>query len=850
MSQENGVSLRYALREFAKQLADNALDWTDRHGLPGAVTVRLEGTHTIVVANEGPGWNATPEERAQLLSLARGSMSSKLWRLLTRGAAGLGLQAIAGAVASGGGRIIIETCNLRIILRPRIEDGLTLVEEVIEIDKPTGTEIRVEIDPAYPADPDALSLANIAIRLARRANKPPRLERTSPHWFDTDALAGLLYAQPPQAKLRDVIVRFDGTSNRALQKDIDRRFGLGSSTRQFPRGRVSELLSLLQSSTKQVKPQRLGALGKEAWPAYCDGYGLGAGQYETGARQPLATIPFLVECWVRSTAGDSGSHFLPADEADVRINAITVNRSPALIYRSSNRRRGREVVLNLNSCTIPLSLPRAGFELVLNITAPHVPILSSGKLVDLTPLSEVLEKTIEQAVKRAWNSAKREAKLNSEPPSSFEAREPGQLHRILEDAVRDSEYSKEELTVLSADRDPYRLDTTKGHQAGQWLAEMVERFLAPEAQIHPRGLHYTLSSAGDVHTPDGKPYINNNKCWEWLEVKALKPARWLGYVPFERIVDERNASPEDFLPPYFEVRALRSGGESIIVPGPDKVLPCFTSPPWPILQPYRIIFIGEKASLRPVLLPIAQSVNGEVLLLTGESSDTRIYELAARCAKDPRPSVILYFSDFDPGGHQMPISVARKLQGLRDLRFPTLDIRLYPAALTLAQVLELELPSTPLKPTERRADRWREVMGHEQTEIDALAALQPEVLREIALAAVKPFFDSTLAERTQAAQSAWEAQSREQLSAHAGYAEAQLKIELALELLQQPLQQFSELQQSAAAILAELEPPPIELPPAAISGEPPAALFYSPEDFLTTSRRLREHKRLNETSQP
>jgi hypothetical protein len=62
--------------------------------------------------------------------------------------------------------------------------------------------------------------------------------------------------------------------------------------------------------------------------------------------------------------------------------------------------------------------------------------------------------------------------------------------------------------------------------------------------------------------------------------------------------------------------------------------------------------IGEKISLRPVLLPIAKEVGGELLLPTGETSDTMIAELAARCAIDPRLSVILYFSDFDPAGRQ------------------------------------------------------------------------------------------------------------------------------------------------------------------------------------------------------
>jgi hypothetical protein len=39
-------------------------------------------------------------------------------------------------------------------------------------------------------------------------------------------------------------------------------------------------------------------------------------------------------------------------------------------------------------------------------------------------------------------------------------------------------------------------------------------------------------------------------------------------------------------------------------------------------------------------------------------------------------------------------------------------------ALTYEQAVELKLPSTPLKATERRADKWRAHWGHEQTEVD------------------------------------------------------------------------------------------------------------------------------------
>ena len=84
----------------------------------------------------------------------------------------------------------------------------------------------------------------------------------------------------------------------------------------------------------------------------------------------------------------------------------------------------------------------------------------------------------------------------------------------------------------------------------------------------------------------------------------------------------------------------------------------------------------------------------------------------------------------------MAVSIGRKLQAFRDQLFPSLAFEVVPIALTEEQVRSLDLPSTPLKETEKRADRWREAHGGlEQTEVDALATLRPAVLREIIRAA-------------------------------------------------------------------------------------------------------------------
>jgi hypothetical protein len=136
-------------------------------------------------------------------------------------------------------------------------------------------------------------------------------------------------------------------------------------------------------------------------------------------------------------------------------------------------------------------------------------------------------------------------------------------------------------------------------------------------------------------------------------------------------------------------------------------------------QRYRLILITEKSSLRPILQPIAEHVGAELLAMTGESSHTRVAELAARADEDGLPAVVLYFSDHDPSGWQMPISVSRKLQALRDLLYPSLDIQVHRAALTAEQARELELPTTPLKESEKRGDNWKAKTGREQTELDA-----------------------------------------------------------------------------------------------------------------------------------
>jgi hypothetical protein len=180
----------------------------------------------------------------------------------------------------------------------------------------------------------------------------------------------------------------------------------------------------------------------------------------------------------------------------------------------------------------------------------------------------------------------------------------------------------------------------------------------------------------------------------------------------------------------------------------------------------RIQRYGEKASLLDVLDSIAMDYGADLYLPSGEISDTLLYTMAKHGDADARELVVITVADCDPGGHQMPVSIGRKLQALRDLCFPSLEFRVVPAALTVEQVKRLRLPSTPLKETEKRADKWRDAFGVEQTEIDALATLRPQELQRIVIDAIEPYYDDTLDRRVREARDACVAASQQALDDH------------------------------------------------------------------------------------
>ena len=430
----------------------------------------------------------------------------------------------------------------------------------------------------------------------------------------------------------------------------------------------------------------------------------------------------------------------------------------------------------------------------------------------------------------------------------------GALRQTLEKACAESGFGLGELTVLATPNDPFRVDTAAGHRDGEWLAVQASELGLGDRTIHLRGLHYVLVS-GQVIKPDGAPYMNTDRDWLWLQGGAAKAARWLGYVEFDQIVDARNNEPRVIEVERRDPLAWISPGRLYVeLPSADALEPRPVLVDFVGTQPFRLVLIGEKTSLEDVLAPIAAQHAADLYLPSGEPSDSMLYRMASAGADDGRRMIVFYFSDCDPAGWQMPISVARKLQAFRALKFNDLDFEVRRVALTPQQVREHGLPSTPLKQTEKRADKWVERMGVAQTEIDALAALQPELLREIVYDAIAPFYDYTLASRVTEAHRDWQQEAQARLDEQLDQHELHRIRTAAEEKLSDLQEQVEEINDSLRIDPSGIDLPPIVIPDPEFSTQPAdEALINSDWSFGEQTRRLiaeKAYERREDTSVP
>lgn len=158
------------------------------------------------------------------------------------------------------------------------------------------------------------------------------------------------------------------------------------------------------------------------------------------------------------------------------------------------------------------------------------------------------------------------------------------------------------------------------------------------------------------------------------------------------------------------------------------------------LQPYHLEIWCEKSTMTDILNPLCKEYSLLYLAGMGYTSLTRIYELIERVERIKKPTRILYISDYDPSGKNMPVQAARNIEfWLKQKGLEYLDVTLENLVLTDEQIRLYKLPRIPAK-----GDVDGTLFEEGACELDALEAIVPGELKKIVETRIQGFYDMGL----------------------------------------------------------------------------------------------------------
>lgn len=410
-----------------------------------------------------------------------------------------------------------------------------------------------------------------------------------------------------------------------------------------------------------------------------------------------------------------------------------------------------------------------------------------------------------------------------------------------------------DLLALGPKRDPFYAGTKAHRRNAEWFAEQWERFKGSGG--HVRRLHYRMLEQGVTRPDTGARYENDKLSWALLG-DAAAVARHLGLVDPLDFIDRRNGqirtyAPERDFNPEPAWQREEDWWTTPRISIPDWGSPRIEHPECsgydydPADQPVQLEIWVEKSGVDDILDPLCRELGVNFLSGTGYQSITHDVAVLRRAHKPVR---ILYVSDYDDAGKNMPVSTARQIEFYRDRLCPSADVMIDQIVLTREQVERFHLPHAP---------------DDDRVELDALEALHPGALRDICRRAIKEWRDNSLAARLRQAkrdatdrlENAWAdavAPQQERLVELGRQADqireqfapriAELRKDLA-ETVRPLEEQYAEIAEQVSEAERELE---IDLP-ARPRGEVPSVdtsgwLFDTSRDYFTQLRFYKRHK--------
>jgi hypothetical protein len=684
-----------------KELLDNALDAAESAGVAPVVhiTIRRKGRWLRLVIADNAG-GLTEETVSRILNFQSLVSDKAAYRSPTRGLQGNALKTIIGIpYALGSCRpVVIEALGKRHIVRPDIDPAgeLHIQHDMAEVNPRPGTRIALALPlkacSSFKAGrwARAFSLFNphatVKIRKIRDLAKQSELahlansarqkrgksyrptvtflkdwrkylptDRTSPWWYDSQALAKLMCAHIAAAKkggakltLRQFVQQFRGLSGTGAAKAVCDQFPGVSALSDLGANKqaTAQLLRAMRAEVKPPSVEVLGSVGEAHFRDRCrEWFGLRRHWYQktTGG---VDGVPFLIEAFVAETDRPGGFfhaiNFSPtfADPlADTHLQAV------------GRKGRKKEDFVEFSCYGLGSFLERAHAHprcrqgnvrtaVAVHLVCPALQFLDKGK----TRLS-VPSHMARAVAKTVWSAVK-------------------QLHREEEQRRKDA--ARQERAARNGQRDP-ALNLALTVAVPQVLAAAVEHATAKIYQVSAHTLFYSVR-------PRVQELTTRELAAHYFE-QDLLPAYQQEHGPI-LLPDGRPAI-------YYEPRGtLYEPHTSKDVPLGTREIKDYQFPAWL----YDKILFVEKQGLWPVLKEAKLAERYDMAIVAGEGYATEACRVLFANADRARNYQLFVLHDADPYGY----NIARTLREETG-RMPGHKAEVIDLGLSLPDALEMEL---------------------------------------------------------------------------------------------------------------------------------------------------------------
>lgn len=252
-----------------------------------------------------------------------------------------------------------------------------------------------------------------------------------------------------------------------------------------------------------------------------------------------------------------------------------------------------------------------------------------------------------------------------------------------------------------------------------------------------RKLHYSLAEKyRPLKNTDKEDSVYKNDQTSYKELsKVVTKMRICGLIDFDSIIDEQKTfidqnsflSINDFFQdPLYGIQGILTGYSRDLLQSQEKYIEIFC----------------EKEGLKPIINSIIQKYLIPVQFTKGYQSISLCYQTHQRFLRSgKKKGVILFLSDLDPEGENIPESILRNLR--QD--FGCFDIDVCKIGINQSQISKYKIPEN--LEAKETSSRYNSFVQKHSTRVYELDALEPSQLQEILEEAITNEIDVDLLEK-------------------------------------------------------------------------------------------------------